>query len=210
MKLKKNREIYKKSLSLEEEEEEEEEEGGRGRGRNSRIQELRFVWWGWGFSSVVEHLPRKHKALGSVPSSEKKNQKKKKKDLSDILEVNVSTISKTKVSLLILNVRLFCMVESVWNQFFCSSDWKVDAPLCTSSLWKEMCSMMVDFPYSVFPFWCQWRYPSYFSWDESHLLLQDSGDPVAGQFLKETSTAKGRMLSLCWPSFKKEAITFLF
>jgi len=35
--------------------------------------------WGWGFSSVVERLPRKRKALGSVPSSEKKNQKKKKK-----------------------------------------------------------------------------------------------------------------------------------
>jgi len=33
---------------------------------------------GWGFSSVVERLPRKRKALGSVPSSEKKNQKKKK------------------------------------------------------------------------------------------------------------------------------------
>jgi len=35
--------------------------------------------WGWGFSSVVERLPRKRKALGSVPSSKKKNQKKKKK-----------------------------------------------------------------------------------------------------------------------------------
>jgi len=34
---------------------------------------------GWGFSSVVERLPRKRKALGSVPSSEKMNQKKKKK-----------------------------------------------------------------------------------------------------------------------------------
>jgi len=32
---------------------------------------------GWGFSSVVERLPRKRKALGLVPSSEKKNQKKK-------------------------------------------------------------------------------------------------------------------------------------
>ena len=32
---------------------------------------------GWGFSSVVERLPGKRKALGSVPSSEKKNQKKK-------------------------------------------------------------------------------------------------------------------------------------
>jgi len=28
---------------------------------------------------VVERLPRKRKALGSVPSSEKKNQKKKKR-----------------------------------------------------------------------------------------------------------------------------------
>ncbi|EDL78964.1 rCG27106 [Rattus norvegicus] len=34
---------------------------------------------GWGFSSVVEHLPRKRKALGSVPSSEKKKKKNKKK-----------------------------------------------------------------------------------------------------------------------------------
>jgi len=31
---------------------------------------------GWGFSSVVERLPRKRKALGSVPSSKKKNQTK--------------------------------------------------------------------------------------------------------------------------------------
>jgi len=31
---------------------------------------------GWGFSSVVERLPRKCKALGSVPSSEKKEPKK--------------------------------------------------------------------------------------------------------------------------------------
>jgi len=30
---------------------------------------------GWGFSSVVERLPRKSKALGSVPSSEKKKKK---------------------------------------------------------------------------------------------------------------------------------------
>jgi len=30
---------------------------------------------------VVDHLPRNRKALGSVPSSEKKNQKKKKKEL---------------------------------------------------------------------------------------------------------------------------------
>jgi len=42
-------------------------------------QQLRALTGGWGFSSVVERLPRKRKALGSVPSSEKKNQKKKKK-----------------------------------------------------------------------------------------------------------------------------------
>jgi len=35
--------------------------------------------WGWGFSSVVERLPRKRKALGSVPSSKKKEPKRKKK-----------------------------------------------------------------------------------------------------------------------------------
>jgi len=34
---------------------------------------------GWGFSSVVEHLPRKRKALGSVPSSGKKKKEPKKK-----------------------------------------------------------------------------------------------------------------------------------
>jgi len=34
---------------------------------------------GWGFSSVVEHLPRKRKALGSVPSQKKKKKKEKKK-----------------------------------------------------------------------------------------------------------------------------------
>jgi len=32
----------------------------------------------WGFSSVVECLPRKRKALGSVLSSKKKKKKKKK------------------------------------------------------------------------------------------------------------------------------------
>jgi len=43
------------------------------------LEGLESVAWGWGFSSMVERLPRKRKALGSVPSSEKKNQKKKKK-----------------------------------------------------------------------------------------------------------------------------------
>jgi len=44
--------------------------------RKHKIQKT----WGWGFSSVVEHIPRKRKALGSVPSSEKKEPKKKKKN----------------------------------------------------------------------------------------------------------------------------------
>jgi len=47
-----------------------------------RFPQLRFLPLGWGFSSVVERLPRKHKALRSVPSSEKKEQKKKKKEIS--------------------------------------------------------------------------------------------------------------------------------
>jgi len=34
--------------------------------------------WGWGFSSVVERLPSKRKALGSVPSSEKKKKQTNK------------------------------------------------------------------------------------------------------------------------------------
>jgi len=33
---------------------------------------------GWGFSSAVERLPSERKALGSVPSSEKKKKKEKK------------------------------------------------------------------------------------------------------------------------------------
>jgi len=32
---------------------------------------------GWGFGSVVERLPRKRKVMGSIPSSEKKEKKKK-------------------------------------------------------------------------------------------------------------------------------------
>jgi len=35
--------------------------------------------WGWGFSSAVERLSSKCKALGLVPSSEKKKRKKKGK-----------------------------------------------------------------------------------------------------------------------------------
>jgi len=44
------------------------------------LEIIKNIWiWGWGFSSVVECLPRRRKALSLVPSSEKKNQKKKKK-----------------------------------------------------------------------------------------------------------------------------------
>jgi hypothetical protein len=39
---------------------------------------LQLNFEGWGFSSVVERLPSKHKALGSVLSSGKKKEKKKK------------------------------------------------------------------------------------------------------------------------------------
>jgi len=35
---------------------------------------------GWGFSSAVERLPRRHKALGLVPSSGKKKKERKKKE----------------------------------------------------------------------------------------------------------------------------------
>jgi len=38
---------------------------------------------GWGFSSVVERLPSKRKALGSVLSSRKKEKKKKRKKEKD-------------------------------------------------------------------------------------------------------------------------------
>jgi len=40
--------------------------------------DIKIKKWGWGFSSVVECLLSKRKALGSVPSSEKKEKKKKK------------------------------------------------------------------------------------------------------------------------------------
>jgi len=50
------------------------------------VQQLRVQARGWGFGSVAERLPRKRKALGSVPSSEKKNQKKKKKRVQATLQ----------------------------------------------------------------------------------------------------------------------------
>jgi len=46
----------------------------KGRGDGSKV-----LAGGWGFSSVVERLPSKLKALGSVLSSKKKKKKKKKK-----------------------------------------------------------------------------------------------------------------------------------
>jgi len=45
---------------------------------------------GWGFSSVVERLPSKPKALGSVSSSEKKKEKEKKPKLVTQFEVSMS------------------------------------------------------------------------------------------------------------------------
>jgi len=69
--------------SLKEEEETEMERSKRGgRGREAMTGDVKILLCrGWGFSSVVERLPRKRKALGSVPSSEKKEPKKKKKIL---------------------------------------------------------------------------------------------------------------------------------
>jgi len=39
---------------------------------------------GWGFSSVVERLPNKRKALGLVPSSDKKKKEKKSQPRSKL------------------------------------------------------------------------------------------------------------------------------
>jgi len=47
--------------------------GGGARQRWGRL--MKGLGRGWGFSSVVEHLPSKRKALGSVPSSEKKKKR---------------------------------------------------------------------------------------------------------------------------------------
>jgi len=44
--------------------------------------------WGWEFSSVVERLPSKRKALGSVHSSGKKEKEKKNVDLYPFLCYN--------------------------------------------------------------------------------------------------------------------------
>jgi len=44
-----------------------------------KITSFKEIQKGLGISSVVERLPRKRKALGSVPSSGKKKKKKKKK-----------------------------------------------------------------------------------------------------------------------------------
>jgi len=55
---------------------------------------------GWGFSSVVEHLPSKRKVLGSVPSFEKKKRKKKKKKNSDF-GCNLAPFREVKASLAI-------------------------------------------------------------------------------------------------------------
>jgi len=43
--------------------------------RNSALKQTK---WGWGFSLMVEHLPSKRKALGSVLSSGKKKKKRNK------------------------------------------------------------------------------------------------------------------------------------
>jgi len=55
--------------------------------------QIKSVYRGWGFSSVVEGLPSKRKALGSVPSSEKKikeKEKEKKKCVSPCLDLELA------------------------------------------------------------------------------------------------------------------------
>jgi hypothetical protein len=48
---------------------------GLGRLRTRKVADRKEVLQGWGFSSVVEHLPIKCKALGLVFSSERKKKK---------------------------------------------------------------------------------------------------------------------------------------
>jgi len=52
---------------------------GPGREEEVRGKACKKHFEGWVFSSVVERLPSKRKALGSVPSSEKYKKRKKKK-----------------------------------------------------------------------------------------------------------------------------------
>ena len=42
---------------------------------DSELFRSKVYIWGWGFSSAVERLPSKHKALGSVLSSEEEEKK---------------------------------------------------------------------------------------------------------------------------------------
>jgi hypothetical protein len=46
----------------------------------------KVLFWGWGFSKVVESLPSKHKALGSVLSSGKKKKDKIKSSSSKLIK----------------------------------------------------------------------------------------------------------------------------
>jgi len=48
---------------------------------------------GWGFSSVVERLPSKRKALGSVLSSKKTKKQKKKKQKKQKKSLHLSLLS---------------------------------------------------------------------------------------------------------------------
>jgi len=67
---------------------------------------LKVFFGGWGLSSAVERLPSKRKAPGSVPSSEKKNQKKKKSFfLSLWKEVFIFTLNNFQISLSLLGVK---------------------------------------------------------------------------------------------------------
>ncbi|WP_330949908.1 hypothetical protein, partial [Streptococcus anginosus] len=50
------------------------------------------------FSSAVECLPRKHKALGSVPTSDKKKKEKKKKNKQEVFLKGTSALGSRLIS----------------------------------------------------------------------------------------------------------------
>jgi len=68
---------------------------------------------GWGFSSAVERLPSERKALGSVPSSEKKKRKKKKNVPVQNKQINKKKTQKTKK-----RMSLYCNVTAQLFSYF--------------------------------------------------------------------------------------------
>jgi len=61
---------------------------------------------GWGFSSVVERLPSKHKALGSVPSSKNMGYRAKQKISTEEYRIDVKYLKKCSTSLVIREMQI--------------------------------------------------------------------------------------------------------